>query len=207
MDSRLIISLLVWLLFLYSPVLRLDLVTAARRIKQFVQRIVKGTFRPYLAVLMLIGLSACSNPAPHTVNISQQPPAGRYQYDSYIREASRRYKVDPALIRAIIDTESGGNARAVSYKGALGLMQILPSTAASEFGVHDSRKLLDARTNIDLGTRYFSLQLRAFNGDVPTALAAYNAGPGRVRRSRQLPAETRAYVPRVLQRWRNYHGL
>ena len=147
-----------------------------------------------LLILMVIS-AACSDSVPRTVDILQPSQAGRYQYDSYIREASQRYKVDPALIQAVIDVESSGNAGAISPKGALGLMQLMPSTAASEFGVYNSRRLLDPRTNIHLGTRYLAIQLRAFNGNVRTALAAYNAGPGRVRRSRQLPAETRAYVP------------
>ncbi len=113
-------------------------------------------------------------------------------------EAAKRYKIDPALVAAMIDAESGWNRRAVSPKGALGLMQLMPGTA-EDMGVEDP---LDPEENIYGGVRYLRKMLDRF----PTteqALAAYNAGPERVERAGGVPdiRETRAYVERVLSRY------
>lgn len=111
--------------------------------------------------------------------------------------AARNHGVDVALLRAVAWTESRGRNDAVSPKGALGIMQLMPGTAA-ELGV-DPR---DPRSNINGGAAYLAQQIRRF-GSVPLALAAYNAGPGAVLRFRGIPpfAETKGYVASVLQRW------
>jgi hypothetical protein len=116
-----------------------------------------------------------------------------------IMEASATYKVDPALIAAIIRAESAFDPKAVSWAGAQGLMQLMPSTARL-VGCEDS---FDPAQNIMGGTKYLRMMLNRFNGDVTLAVAAYNAGPERVARVMGVPAinETRNYVKVVL---RNY---
>lgn len=111
--------------------------------------------------------------------------------------AARRYNVDAGLLRALAWTESRGHNEAVSVKGARGIMQLMPATAA-ELGV-DPR---DPVANIHGGAAYLARQIATF-GQVPLALAAYNAGPGAVLRSGGIPpyAETRAYVATIMQRW------
>lgn len=112
-----------------------------------------------------------------------------------VHEVSERHEVDPALVRAVIQTESNWNPSAVSSKGALGLMQLIPSTAR-EMGVHNA---LDPKQNLDGGVRYLRKLLERYNGDLDRALAAYNAGPGAVDRAGGVPRyrETRAYVQKI----------
>jgi soluble lytic murein transglycosylase-like protein len=97
----------------------------------------------------------------------------------------------------VIRAESGFNSRAVSKKGAQGLMQLMPQTA-SQLGVGNA---FDARANVDGGTKYLRELLEKYNYDVPKALAAYNAGPARVDRYRGVPpySETQAYVARIIR--------
>lgn len=126
-------------------------------------------------------------------------------YDSLIAAASAKYGVPESLIKAVIDTESNFNPNVVSSAGAKGLMQLMDGTAAG-LGVSNS---FDPGQNIDGGTKYLSLQLQRFGGEVKMALAAYNAGPGRVSRLgvsndaelmnalKLLPAETQAYIAKV----------
>lgn len=123
-------------------------------------------------------------------------------YDTYIWDIGNRYNIDPYLIKAVIRTESAFNARAVSSKGARGLMQLMPATAR-ELRVRNS---FDPKQNIDGGTRYLKQMLRTFNGDLLLALAAYNAGPGRVIRARGVPRipETIKYVVKVLKYYKSY---
>lgn len=112
-----------------------------------------------------------------------------------IREVSGRYSVDPALIRAVIQAESNWNSTAVSRKGALGLMQLVPETA-QQMGVNNA---FDPRQNLDGGVRYLQTLLRRYNGDLDKTLAAYNAGPGAVDRAGGVPRlrETREYVRKI----------
>lgn len=112
-----------------------------------------------------------------------------------VREAAERHQVDPALIRAVIETESNWNPSAVSRKGALGLMQLIPTTA-QRFGVNDA---FSPKQNVDAGVRYLKTLLERYNGNLDLALAAYNAGEGAVDRAHGVPAyrETRSYVQRV----------
>lgn len=122
---------------------------------------------------------------------------GSNRWNPLIREVARRHGVSPALVRAVVAVESGFDPRAVSPKGARGLMQLMPATAA-EWNVDD---VYDPEQNLDAGTRHLRALLEVFEGDVTLALAAYNAGAGAVRRHGGVPPypETREYVRRVLQ--------
>jgi soluble lytic murein transglycosylase-like protein len=120
------------------------------------------------------------------------------QYDSIIEHAAIAAAVEPNLLRAVIVVESGFNSRAVSKRGAVGLMQLMPATA-SRFGVSNP---YDARQNVHAGARYLKFLIDRFGHDIRLALAAYNAGEEAVNRNGgQIPpfSETRAYVPRVLR--------
>lgn len=123
-------------------------------------------------------------------------------YADTIRAASIEYGVDEAFLRAVIHAESAFNPRALSLKGAQGLMQLMPGTA-SDMGVLDA---FDSDQNIRGGARYLGLLLRDFGGNERLAAAAYNAGPGAVQRYKGVPpyAETQVYVERVATLRRRY---
>ncbi len=114
-----------------------------------------------------------------------------------VQDASGRYQLDPDLVNSVIKAESGFNVRAVSPKGAQGLMQLMPGTA-SQLGVPNA---FDAQANVDGGTKYLRELLERYNFDLVKALAAYNAGPHRVERFGGVPPyyETRAYVARIVR--------
>jgi soluble lytic murein transglycosylase-like protein len=118
------------------------------------------------------------------------------QYDDLIIKASEKHKIEPALIKAIIKAESNFNHRAISPKGARGLMQLMPATASS-LQVQDS---FHPENNIEGGVKYLRYLLNYFNGNLPLALAAYNAGENAVIRHRGIPPyrETKVYIQRVL---------
>lgn len=133
-------------------------------------------------------------------------------YDSLIADAASKYGVDPALIKGVIQQESSFNSDAVSKSGAKGLMQLMDATARG-LGVKNS---FDPAQNIDGGTRFLSYLLRKYDNNVSVALAAYNAGPGRIDRLgiatdqdiaakfHTLPHETQNYIGKVLEaskRW------
>jgi soluble lytic murein transglycosylase-like protein len=115
--------------------------------------------------------------------------------DQFIEQAALEQRLDPRLVRAIIEVESAWNIRARSRKGALGLMQLMPETAV-RFGVRDP---FDARENISGGTRYLKVLLNQFHGNLKYSLAAYNAGEKAVAAWGDVPPyqETRNYVRRV----------
>jgi soluble lytic murein transglycosylase-like protein len=115
--------------------------------------------------------------------------------EKIVREAAERHHVDPALVRAVIETESNWNPKAYSHKGAGGLMQLIPTTA-QRFGAYD---IFNPQQNVDAGVKYLRTLLERYNGNLDLALAAYNAGEGAVERAHGIPAyrETRNYVQRV----------
>lgn len=154
------------------------------------------TLRP-LAVPML----------PHKLIAFFEVSPNYKQVKHLLREAARDYRIDYELLQALIATESGFDATAVSPKGAVGLMQIMPATAG-RFGVKGDRqatvekKLTDPRTNIRVGARYLRDLMAMFPGQLELALAAYNAGAGAVLRAGgQVPPykETQGYVRTVKQ--------
>jgi len=125
--------------------------------------------------------------------------AERTRIETAIRDASLRFRTDPDLIRSVIRHESAGNVDAVSHKGAMGLMQLMPGTASS-LGVVCA---FDPRENVLGGTRYLRRMYERL-GSWPRAVAAYHAGPGAVE-GRRLGPETRRYVARVLRAWKPEH--
>src|SRR6266849_2928035 len=130
-------------------------------------------------------------PAPSTA------PENSQKLDAVINSIGDLHHIDPDLINSVIHAESGFNPRAVSPKGAQGLMQLMPQTA-SHLGVANA---FDPRANVEGGTRYLRELLERYNFDLIKALAAYNAGPHRVEQYRGVPPyfETRAYVARVVR--------
>lgn len=123
--------------------------------------------------------------------------------EAAIDMAAARHNVDPNLVRAVIKVESNFNPNAVSRKGAMGLMQLMPSTAR----LLKVRNPFDPEQNVDAGVRHLKSLLESYNGDVNLTLAAYNAGEGAVARSAGVPriAETRDYVRRITNIY--YGGL
>lgn len=123
-----------------------------------------------------------------------------------VREASRSAGIDEALVMAVIHVESGYQQLARSRKGALGLMQVMPDTAA-RYGVREADHLFHPETNLRIGTRYLADLLARYEGNLALSLAAYNAGPGAVARHGAVPpyAETQAYVRHVLSRYKRLH--
>ena len=125
---------------------------------------------------------------------------GNSDIDGFIVESGKRNSVDPLLLYSIMHQESSFKARAISYKGARGLMQLMPPTA-SRFGVTN---IWDPKQNIEGGARYMRFLLNLFSGDVRLALAGYNAGEGAVMKyGNQVPpySETREYVRRIGNRY------
>ena len=125
---------------------------------------------------------------------------GNSQVDSFIIESGRRNAVDPLLLYSIMHQESTFKQRAISYKGARGLMQLMPGTAV-RFGV---TSIFDPRQNIEGGARYMRFLLDQFDGNIQLALAGYNAGEGAViKYGNRIPpyAETQEYVRRISRRY------
>ena len=133
---------------------------------------------------------------------AQLNEANRKRYSSIIDTAAEQYKVDPALVHAVIMAESGYNPNALSPRGATGIMQLMPDTAR-RYGVSNS---YDASSNIRGGTRYLRDLLQLFNNNVHLAVAAYNAGENAViNHGNQIPPyqETRLYVTKVIAFYQN----
>lgn len=139
--------------------------------------------------------------APARGRISRPPPAAPAEIEALLVEAAARHQVPLALLRAVVAVESGFRADAVSRVGAQGLMQLMPDTAR-DMGVKDP---FDPADNVNGGARYLAFLLKHFK-DEELAVAAYNAGPGRVARAGRIPdiAETRAYVQNVLSLARSW---
>lgn len=124
------------------------------------------------------------------------------RYDAYIREAAFVYRLPEAFVRAVMRVESNFYPEAVSHRGAMGLMQLMPGTATA-MGVLDA---FDPRQNVLGGARFLRVLANSFGGDLVRTIAAYNAGPGAVERYKGIPpyAETRRYVQRVLTHYYEY---
>jgi hypothetical protein len=145
---------------------------------------------------------ACRPPEPEpgavaaapVIAAPSTPATGSFARE--IEQTAGRYGIDHRLVRAVVQVESGGNPRAVSPKGARGLMQLMPARAEA-LGVRDS---FDPGANLDGGVRHLRDLLTRFSGDLPLALAAYNAGEEAVRLHNGVPPfpETQAYVRKVL---------
>jgi soluble lytic murein transglycosylase len=163
------------------------------------------------------------------VHFSNAPPDGKYEV--YLREApkvrpalplagsppmdewmtnyadryARAHNLSPALVRAIIKAESNGQRKAVSRKGAKGVMQLMPFTS-KRLNVSDP---FDPIENIEGGVRYIKELLATFDGDLTNTIAAYNAGPAAVKKYRGIPPyqETRQYVRRVMELYRQYSAV
>jgi soluble lytic murein transglycosylase-like protein len=124
-------------------------------------------------------------------------------FGSAMAVAAERHHVDGLLVAAIVETESGFSPGRVSPQGAMGLMQVLPSTGG-DYGAQD---LLDPHVNLDVGSRYLGELITDFRGNLELAVAAYNAGPGAVERYGGVPPyrETQDYVKRVLSLYGRHH--
>ncbi len=144
-----------------------------------------------------LGSSVPSAALPAPTSATAPVPATSAKIDQIVDQASEAHKIDPDFINSVIRAESGFNVRAVSPKGAQGLMQLMPGTATN-LGVNNA---FDPQANVDGGTRYLRFLLEKYNYDVAKALAAYNAGPQRVDHYHGIPPyyETRAYVARIIR--------
>jgi soluble lytic murein transglycosylase-like protein len=131
------------------------------------------------------------------LNAGAQRTVDRQSLDQMVNGAGQRHQIDPDFINSVIRAESGYNNRAVSKKGAQGLMQLMPRTA-SQLGVANS---FDPNANVEGGTKYLRELLEKYNYDVPKALAAYNAGSRRVDQYHGVPPyfETQTYVAKIIR--------
>lgn len=133
--------------------------------------------------------------APDGETVRPLPASSASQFAPLVQQSAGKYGVDPGLVSAVIQAESGGNPSAVSSAGAMGLMQLMPETV-SESGIDNP---FDPAENIDAGTRKLSGLLNEYGGNVDLALAAYNAGKGAVQRYGGVPPyrETQTYIRRI----------
>ena len=193
------------------PELDLDPAGAAARRASDVQRAAASYAGPSIARAIstaaprlptLSNSSSVSSRAAHTPTAQFTRPGlnrvtGADDLARYIESAAEAASLPDSLLRAVVEVESGGRSEAVSPAGAQGLMQLMPTTAA-ELGVTNP---FDPKQNLEGGARYLAEQLDRFDGDLRLALAAYNAGPGAVKRHGGVPPypETERYVESVLQ--------
>lgn len=151
-----------------------------------------------IAVILLLSMYAIKAYAAHVI-----PRAIRKPYEASVEKIAKRNHIDSDLLRAVITAESGYNPHAKSKAGAIGLMQVMPGTAR-RFGIKNVHL---PRQNIRAGARYLSYLMDLFDGKLKLVIAAYNAGEGAVMKcGKKIPpfAETRAYVPKVMQLYKLY---
>jgi hypothetical protein len=148
--------------------------------------------------ISVLSQAPASSVAASVVRKRSVPPLNQ-ALNQVVDSASATYHLDPDLVNSVIHAESGFNSHAVSPKGARGLMQLMPGTA-TQLGVNDA---FDPQDNVTGGSRYLRELLERYNFDLVKALAAYNAGPGRVEQYRGVPPfrETRAYVARIVHEY------
>jgi soluble lytic murein transglycosylase len=135
---------------------------------------------------------------------NEDPEVFMNKYGSLINQASRQFNLKPSLVKAVIMVESGFDPKAVSKKGAQGLMQLMPKTAV-DMAIDDPH---NPEENIFGGTRYLSKLMERFKNDVKLALAAYNAGPERVEKYNGVPPfpETERFIKKVMSFYKQYES-
>ena len=135
-------------------------------------------------------------PGLHSVRILNAAVCSQAAISSALHDASAEFQIEPALLYAVIQRESRCEPKAKSHRGAIGLMQLRPATGKA-LGASD---LYEVRANIRAGAEYLALMMKQFDGNIPMALAAYNAGPAAVKKYRSIPPfkETKQYVRTVL---------
>lgn len=182
---------------------RLDLFNGGRitvpveRVERIVDDEVLPLPEPEPAAAVLAEAAEAIVPAAIPLRFDESQPVPEGPYGSLIYEAARKHQVNPRLVAALIRQESAGNLRAVSHKGARGLMQLMPATA-KRFGVR-KEQLFDPQHNLEAGVKYLSWLVDQFPNDLAKVLAAYNAGENAVARYGGVPPyrETRDYVRRI----------
>lgn len=188
--------------------------------KLIIQILTVELVRFLFIAVMILGVTVIPNGNNHMVmnpqilskmrpasQTEQRPPSvsGRkaeHSYHMFIIQTASHHQIDPALIKAIIMAESGYNPRAISKRGAKGLMQLMPGTAQA-LGVED---IFNPHQNITGGVQYFKQMVNRFNGDVKLALAAYNAGSRNVRNYNGVPPfkATHSYIKKVFKYYQIY---
>jgi hypothetical protein len=136
-----------------------------------------------------------------------KPLPSKKQINILVSKTAKRYKVELPLVKAIVMAESAYNAHAVSPKGAIGLMQIMPTTAA-DYGVNDPNDLFNARINVNTGVRHLKRLIRKYKNDYGRVIPAYNAGEGVVDRTNNNVTynETIKYTAAIIRNYRRYGG-
>lgn len=188
--------------------------------KLIIQILTVELVRSLFIAVMILGVALVSNGNNQMVinpkMLSEMHPASQTEqrlpsvsgrkaehlYHMFIIQTASHYQIDPALIKAIIMAESGYNTRAISKRGAKGLMQLMPGTAQT-LGVED---IFNPHQNITGGVQYFKQMVNRFNGDVKLALAAYNAGSRNVRNYNGVPPfkATHSYIKKVFKYYQLY---